>query len=345
MRSFRMFLFAFAVVALAACGGGAGLSTLQSPLPPSDPGALDPLGSSVGFEKGTLWVAYTEPLIRAFSANGNGAVTPLETLGSFAWPNSPGSIPGLPGTVDIAIAPDGTQWVLENKDFAEGGPGFRLFAVAPGDNQPENVYGDDVHSPFAVGLAGDGIMVGYYTSTGTTIATYPYAASNAPPMRTFKSTTPLLGFAEGNDGHLYVSRPNRVDVYLPTSTGCCPIRSIALTGLVGHVTVSAQEFAVGPDNSIYETDLPGNLSNPVMYVNVYAPGSGRVARRIGPLPANYNGLGFPVITVDSKNRLFVATQGKIYRFGPTANRAATPQRVMIDPTIGRAGAMAVGPNL
>ena len=77
----------------------------------------------------------------------------------------------------------------------------------------------------------------------------------------------------------------------------------------------------------------------------YAPGSGTVARRIGPLPADYTGFGFPVITVDAQNRLYVATTGKIFRFGPSANGAATPQKVMIDPTLGRPSAMAVGPRL
>jgi hypothetical protein len=336
MRSFRTFLFtAVAVVALAACGSGGGT------LPPSDSGSIDPSGSSVAFEKATLWVAYGGGPIKAFPTNGNGPVTAEKTLPSFRWSQTP----DIPGIVDVAIAPDGTQWVLENRSFALGGRGWRLFAVAPGDSQPENVYGDDVNYPFALGLAADGIMVGLSTANGDTIATYPYAASNAPAMRTFTSTDRILGFAESNDGHLYVSRPNRVDVYDATSTGCCPIRSIALTGLVGHVTVSAQQFAVGPDNSIYETDLPGNNANPVMYVNVYAPDSGAVARRIGPLPADYGGLGFPVITVDAKNRLYVATTGRIYRFGPSMDGVTARQGGMIDTTLGRPSAMAVGPRL
>ncbi|MDQ6925306.1 MAG: hypothetical protein M3154_03620 [Candidatus Eremiobacteraeota bacterium] len=340
MRSFRTFLYAFAVVALAACGGGSGGGALP---PASDPGTRDPSGSSVAFENTTLWVGYQQQ-VNAFSTKGNGPVTPAKTLPSFRWSNSIAA--PVPGIVDVAIAPDGTQWLLENRSAAEGGPGWRLFAVAPGDNQPENTYGDDVTFPFALGLAGDGVMVGYRDSNGvTTIATYPYAANNAPPLRTFRSTGRVLGFAEGNDGHLYVARPNGVDVYDPTSNGCCAIRSIATTGLVGHVTISSQEFAVGPNNSIYVTDLPGSNSNPVMYVNVYPPGSGKVGRRIGPLPANYDGLGFPVIAVDSSNRLYVATNGQIYRFGPSANGAAKPQRLMTDSTQSRPTALAVGPKL
>jgi len=338
MRSFRTSLYALAVVALAACGGSGG--TLPTAV---DPGTRTPSGSTVAFQKTTLWVGY-QTQVNAFSTDGNGAVTRQKTLGSFSWP---GSIAApVPGIVDVAIAPDGTQWILENRSAATGGPGWRLFAVAPGDTQPENVYGDDVNMPFALGLGGDGVMVGYRGSNGTaTIATYPYAANMAPPLRTWQSASQVLGFAEGGDGNIYVARANRVDVYGPTSNGCCPIRSIILAGLTGNVTINSQEFAVGPNNSVYVTDLPGSNANPIMYVNVYRPGSGKLSRRIGPLPANYNGLGFPVITVDSLNRLYVATNGQLYRFGAGAQGADAPQRVMTDSTQGRPTAMAIGPSL
>lgn len=339
MRSFRTFFCALAVVALAACGGSGSTLTPAA----NDPGTRGPSGSTVAFQKDTLWVAY-QTQVNAFSTNGNGPVTPAKTLGSFRWTSSIAA--PIPAVIDVAIAPDGTQWVLENRSAATGGPGWRLFAVAPGDTQPENVYGDDVNSPFALGLGGDGIMVGYRDANGvTTIATYPYAANMAPPIRTFTSTSAVLGFAEGGDGNIYVARSNRVDVYGPTSNGCCPIRSIALTGLTGHVTISSQEFAVGPNNSVYVTDLPGSNANPVMYVNVYPPGSGKLSRRIGPLPAAYDGSAFPVIAVDSLNRLYVATNGQLYRFGAGAQGADAPQRVMTDSTTGRPTAMAVGPSL
>jgi streptogramin lyase len=337
MRSFRTFLCAFAVATLAACGGGPGSSSLA----PAgyDPGTRAPSGSSVAFEKATLWVGYEQQL-SAFSTNGNGAVTPQESLSSFRWSTS-GAAP-VPGIVDVAIAPDGTQWLLENRSAAEGGPGWRLDAVAPGSTEVENTYGDDVNFPFAVGLAGDGIMVGYTDSNGiTTIATYPYAASNAPPIRTFRTQAKVRGFYEGNDGHLYVARTNKIDVYRPDSNGSGALRSIALDRPIGPL-ISPQEIAVGPDNSVYVTDLPG--SN-VMYVNVYPPGSGKLGRRIGPLPADYGGLGFPVITVDSKNRLYVATNAHFYRFGPGANGAATPQRVMNDSTQARPRSMSIGPAI
>ncbi len=333
------------MAALAACGGGSGGGAL--PPEAGELGARAPSGSSVAFEKRTLWVAYAQR-VNAFPTDGSGAVTPEKTLGDFPWFTSAGTpLPGSsPGIVDVAVAPDGTRWLLENRSFAEGGPGWRLYAVAPNETTPENTYGDDAHVPFALALGGDGIMVGYRDSNGvTTIATYAYAANNSAPIRTFTSSAPVLGLASGNDGHFYVARPNGYDVYDPTSTGCCPVRSVVTSGLTGTVTIGSQEFAVGPNNSVYVVDLPGGNANPVMYVNVYAPGSGKVARRIGPLPANYNGLGFPAIAVDSLNRLYVATQGTIYRFGPRANGAATPARVMTDSTPARPVALAVGPKL
>jgi hypothetical protein len=340
MLPFRMLAYAFAVVALAACGGGGSGGAVPAAAP--DTSTLDPNGTSVAFEKATLWVAY-DSSVNAFSADGSGNVTPLQTLGTFSWPDRTVDSPGI---TDIAIAPDGTKWVLENRSFALGGAGWRLFAVAPADRTPENQYGDSANRPFALGLAGDGVMVGYYDSTGSTIATYPYASNNVPPMRTFHTTDTVRAFAEGNDGRLYVAFANSVGVYRPESDGTAPLKSIPITTTApGHVTMGPHEFAVGPENSIYIVDLPGSNANPVMYVNVYAPGTATLARRIGPLPANYNGLGFPVIAVDSANRLFIATQGQLYRFGPNANGAATPQRVMNDPTQSRARALALGPKL
>jgi hypothetical protein len=343
MSSFRTFLYALAVAALAACGGG---SVAGLPPAASDLGTRAPSGSTIVFEKRTLWVAYANQ-VNAFSTGGSGAVTPQQTLGSLPWYDSSGvPIPGSPGIVDVAVAPDGTRWVLENRDAFLGGPGWRLYAVAPGDTQPENTYGDDVNRPFALALGGDGPSVAYRSSDGTTtIATYAYAASNSAPVRTLHLTGQVLGYAAGNDGHFYVARPNAFDVYRPIPNGWALVRSIPTTTPSGSVTISSQEFAVGPDASLYVVDLPGSSSNPVMYVNVYPRGSGTVARRIGPLPANYNGLGFPVIAVDAANRLYVATNGQIHRFGPRANGAAQPQLVMTDSTPARPVALAVGPKL
>lgn len=344
MRSFRTFLYALAVVALAACGGGGSAGALP-PAAVSDPGTRDPSGSTVAFEKRTLWVSYGQA-INTFSTDVGGPVTPLKRSGPFPWYNAQGvPIPALPGVVDLAIAPDGTRWLLESRDEFLGGSGWRLYAVAAHDNLPENTYGDDINRPFAFVLGGDGVMIGYSGASGTTIVEYPYAASSkVPPLRTLNLTGSVRGFAAGNDGRYYVLRPNSIGVYLPVAAGWSLVRSIATATRPG-VTIDSQAFAVGPDSSVYAVELPGNLNNPVMYVDVYARGSGTIARRIGPLPANYNGLGFPVITVDALNRLYVATQGSIYRFGPQANGTAKPQLVMTDATIGRPSALAVGPKL
>jgi hypothetical protein len=343
MRPLRIVLAALAVMSLAACGGG----SRGGSLPPSanDPGARAPSGSTVAFEKATLWVA-TDTLATAYSTNDNGAATALQYFGSISWLDKKAQ--PIPGIIDIAIAPDGTKWELENRDFAEGGPGWRLNAFAPNDihNYPaENTYGDDVNRPFQLALAGDGIMVGYVNAVTKMeiIATYPYAASLAPPIRKFK-TTGMYAFASGNDGHLYVARSNEFDVYAPDSNGCCPLRRIPLDAPLNYMG-SPQGFAVGPDNTIYVQDLPSTYTaDPVMYVNVYAPGSGTIGRRIGPLPDRFDVFSAPVITVDSKNRLYVATNGNIYRFAPGADGAAVPQRVITNHQ-GAPFAMAVGPAL
>jgi hypothetical protein len=342
MSSFRAFLYALAVVALAACGGGGVSSSAAVSVLPSaaraDSDMRDPNGSSVAFEKATLWVGYSNPRINVFSTDGNGAVTPQWTVGYISWTPTATSIPAI---VDVAIAPDGTQWILENRDFALGGSGWRLFAIARGSKTPEYVNGDDFHSPSRLGLAGDGVMVGLSDQNGArTIATYPYALSNAPATRVFEGTSSMGAFAEGNDGNLYVGRSDGYDVYRPDSTGCCPIRSVTFGRNPGA-------FAVGPNNSVYVMDVPSNASTTVMYVNVYAPGSATLARRIGPLPTTNSAFGpTRVIAVDAANRLFVATNGHFYRFGPNANGAATPQRLMTDPeTSSRAVTMAIGPGL
>lgn len=341
MRALRTFLYAFAVLALAACGGGSAGNALPAA---SDPGTRAPSGSNVEFAKDTVWLGY-DFQINAFSTNGNGAVTPVHSGSAIPWSDQRAQ--PTPGIIDLALAYEGTQWILERRDYTAGGPGWRLFAVAPGQNEPENVFGDDTTSAFGVGLAGDGIMVGYRETNAptTTIATYPYAASNAPPIRTFRTTKKVVAFAEGYDGFLYVARSAGYEVFRPTSDGT--------SGLVRRVYTDAPldpkdgqgSFAVGQDNSVYIVDLPGSYNNPVMYVNVYLPGSGHVSRRIGPIPADYGGFGFPRIAVDKLNRLYVATTGKIYRYGPKANGNATPGRVMTDSTQARVHAIAIGPAI
>jgi hypothetical protein len=339
MRTVRTLLYALGVVALSACGGGAH----GGALPPagSDAGPRAPSGSSVAFEKDTLWVAYTEAHgVNAFSTASGGTVTPLKHLFPYRWtPNNP----SIPGIVDVAIAPDGTQWILENRDFALGGSGWRLVAIAPGSTEAENMYGDDVNSPFGLALAGDGVMVGLRSPVNGahSIVTYPYAHSFAPPLRTFQSTRQILAFASGNDGHLYVRRPHAFEVYDPTSDGSTPVRRIQTDA------PQSSKFAVGPDNSIFVAEYIGRPASGQLFVNVYPPGSGTVGRRIGPIPSDFSPFGGTnVIAVDSIGRVYVATDGTIYRYGVHADGPSfKPQIVMNDPTLAHPVAMALGPNL
>ncbi len=340
MRSVRACFFALGLLTLAACGGG---SSGSGPLPPaaSDAGVREPSGSTVVFEHSTLWVGY-ELGINAYPTEANGPVTALKHLGDIPWHFINGhAFPEFPGIVDLAVAPDGTKWVLENYDAFMGGVGWRLFAIGPGDTTPENVEGDDTSYPISVALGDDGVFVASSSRDGRswTIAEYPYGASNAQPIRSIQTTSQVVGMAIGNEGHLYVARPSSVDVYGTTAGGCCPLRSIAVP--VGYV--GAHGFAVGPDTSIYVTELAGKGPNPALYVNVYSSKSGALQRRIGPLPTSGNAFGFPVITVDGRNRLYVATDGKIYRFGPRANGAVT-QPGWVDPAHSRPHSMAVGPK-
>ena len=308
-----------------------------------DPGTRAPSGSTVAFEKTTLWVGY-EQQISAFSTNGNGAVTPAKTYAAFRWSNSIAA--PFPGIVDIAIAPDGTQYLLENRSAAEGGPGWRLYAVAPGDNQPENTYGDDVNRPIAVGLGGDGIQVAYsdnrrYDDDRDVSVRREQRAADThaadAPARCSGSTKPPTDISTS-------CGPNHVDVYDQFANGSGPVRSINLTGLTGHVSLSSTEFAVAPNNTIYVVDLPGNNANRDVRERVPAGvGQGGAAHRTAA--ADYSGFGFPVITVDSLNRLYVATNGQFYRFGPNAQGADAPQRLMTDSTQSRVHALAVGPKL
>jgi hypothetical protein len=79
-------------------------------------------------------------------------------------------------------------------------------------------------------------------------------------------------------------------------------------------------------------------------VDVYPPGSGQVGRRIGPVPAFFDGFGTPQIAVDSKNRVYVATSQQIFRFAAGANGTDAPEHVF-SVSRGDAVAAAIGPKL
>jgi hypothetical protein len=288
-----------------------------------------------------LWVA-SDLRYAAFSTDGSGDVTPLRTGGTFEFSDPPGI--SRPGITDIVIAYEGTQWVLERRDFVFGSDGWRLFAVAPGENTAENVYGAETGHPFGLAMAGDGMMVGTTDRNGVyTIATYAFAASNSAPIRTWTSSERLNAFAMGNDGRLYVAHAaGTVDVYDANSTGGWTLfRSITTEKPLLYA--GQQGFAVGQNGSIYGIEL--DARNAAMYVNVFSPFTGKLTRRIGPVTYSTGAFLFPAITVDRLNRLYIATNGKFYRFGPKANGAATPQRVMTNPMNETPRALSVGPKL
>lgn len=329
-----------AVLLLAGCAGG-GTTIPAGTMSSASDAARVPEGTTVAFERNELWVAYRLRVDAFATASANGAVTPGVTLAPAPWP---GTTADTPGIVDVAVAPDRTKWVLENRSFALGGQGWRLFAYAPGETRPENTYGSDTDTPIGLGLAGDSVMVSFVRTNGTwAIASYPYGANFPPALRTFTSPTRLVAFAEGNDGRLYVARPDRVDVYRPNDTGCCPLRSIPIAL---PASTGTHGFTVGPEGSIYAFDGPNGYAAPqVAYVNVYSPSTGALVRRIGPIPSAFDPLApQPPIAVDANDRVYVATNGQIDRFGPRANGAATPQRVWTDTSAnGQPVALAVGP--
>jgi hypothetical protein len=69
-----------------------------------------------------------------------------------------------------------------------------------------------------------------------------------------------------------------------------------------------------------------------------------VGRRIGPVPAFFDGFGSPQIAVDSKNRVYVVTSQQIFRFPPAANGTDAPEHVF-SVSSGDAAAVAIGPKL
>lgn len=360
MRPIQTSLCALGVLVLSACGGSG-----HGPLPPAGGGGTLPVesgarnhgtdsarsvdpggtvgvnGSTVAFQRGTLWVTYNHG-VEVLSVNGSGAVTPNVTF----YPPWPGKPDG--NTVDSAVAPDGTVWILQiDTWFFFPSNAWRLVAYAPGETNSanyENVY-HGVGNAKALALGGDGVMVEteseHYDGSGT-INTYPYASNDPPPMRTFhKSAGHDLGFALGNNGRIYLKLADGFESYRPESDGSTPVEHI-ITTTPQRVLYYQGSFAVGPDNGIYVIDAVGfndgvtHNGDGRLYVNYYRRGSGTIARRIGPLPMRNDGDARPpVIAVDASNRLYVATSGTFYRFGPGANGDARPQRTMTNGPVNR----------
>jgi hypothetical protein len=340
MRTVWTALCALGVLALSACGGG-GSSGGAVPAG-SAPGSIDPNGSTVAFQSGSLWVA-SNTGVREFSTDDNGAATPRRMLGDFPWPAA-----GDPGPVDVAVAPDGTLWVLVGDHIAFGSSKWMVFAYPPGATDAHHLENSfhGTGGPAAFGLGGDGVLVG--TSFGPngdgTIQTYPYASTDAPPMRTFSVSPGHRGsFTMGYNSRIYLARADGFESYRPDSNGCCPVQTVVTSAPPENYPGS---FAVGPDSSIYATNLVGfhqpGSHGAVAYVNVYPPSSGTPARRIGPIAID-NGpdaLG-PRVVVDAQSRLYLGQSGTVYRFGATANGNAVPERTVT--FLGNVYGLAIGP--
>lgn len=371
MRSFRIVLSAFAVVALAACGGSGGSGGAALPaasggggvVPPSSSargitadgartvspdGMLEVNGSTVAFERGTVWVGHggINGSATEFSVNANGPVAPLRTFGGIPWIGDPVAESNI---TDVAVAPDGTIWILMGNQGVFVSSKWRLVAFPPRAQNAtppniENTYDGDGY-PLALGLGGDGVMVMFnnHNDPTPTINTYPYAANDPAPIRTFHLPDQRQsGFALGNNGRIYLARSDGFESYRPESDGSHPLEHIVTAAPLQPL--GRNGFAVGPDNSIFAIRYAGQQPNQTLFVDHYPRGSGTVNRSIGPLPLNPSPFATsPVITVDKKNRLYVWTFGKVYRFGPAANGNATPQRVIIDQTTRRASSIAIGP--
>ncbi len=268
---------------------------------------------------------------------------PISNLG---FPNEPGAFFGI---TDLAAAPDGTMYVLENDNALGGASSWRLVTVPPPGTHPAGmpVYDGD-GTPYEVALGPGGVLVEAYSRTnGLSIRTYAYGAVDPPAARTFKPTSDVtyFGFAVGPDGRIYIPRTNGFDVYAADATG--PITTIVTARPPAPYPGL---FRIARDGTIFSAELVdylkgGTGTTSTMYVNVYPPGSGTLARRIGPLPVVNDAQGRPpVIAVDANDTLYVGTNFSLYVFGPSANGNAAPDHLMTySSSIGWLDALAIGP--
>ena len=281
----------------------------------------------------SIWAGYligVGPLVR-YPKGGDGTVTGSMVSASLGFPTEPGAFFGVAG---LAAAPDGTMYVLQTDDALNGGSHWRIVTVAPPGAKPGTapVYDGD-GNPYAVELGPNGVLVESYSRTnGISIRTYPYGAIDPPATRTFQPTPnagTYFGFAVGPDGRIYIPRLDGFDVYAADATGCCPVT----LRTAYPPTEFPGLFKIGRDGSIFSAQLVNYFEysggTPSMYVNVYPPGSGAIARRIGPLPLVNDVLShLPVIAVDANNTLYVATNFSLYVFGPSANGNVAPDHLM-----------------
>ncbi|MBV8371155.1 MAG: hypothetical protein JO036_19745 [Candidatus Eremiobacteraeota bacterium] len=295
-----------------------------------------------------VWAAFQNgPAVDRFPTTGDGNQTGSSApppSASASFPSEPGAYIGIAG---LAAGPDGTMWELETDDAIGGGRNWRLVTVPPPGAAPSNAPAYDGDGrPLEVGLGPNGVLVESASQSGTlSIRTYPYGAVDPPATRTFMPTSdvPYFGFAVAPDGSIYIPRTNGFDVYAASGT-------LRTTIVTDHPpTPYPGLFVIGADGSLYSAELVNYLKSgsgtSTMFVNVYGPGSGTAARRIGPLPVTNDPLGRPpVIAVGPDNDLYVATNGSIYVFDAGANGNCMPEHLMTYPaSYGFVSALAIGP--
>ena len=323
MCALRFFVLGVAGLAIAGCAAG------NTSLP-----------AARGLAPTSIWVSFrTGGAMNIFPANSDGLTTP--SLAGVPGFGGPGMEP-LNGVVAFASSADGTMWPLATSDAVNGGRNWRMISIAPretGATSPALYDGDG--RPQAAALGSDGVMVEADTQPLglVTIRTYPYGAVDPPAIRTFtKSAVHLAGFAIGPDGLMYIPRRDGFDVFRADSTGCCALKTI-------HTASVPSGFTMGTDGSIYAIELSNYLRpGATMVVNVYPPGSETIGRRVGPLPVTNDALGAgPAIAVDRHDRLYVATNDRLYVFAAGADGPAQPLHTITYSDNDTVRAIAAGP--
>jgi hypothetical protein len=328
MRFVRATVSGLVVLALAACTGGS-----------ADP---PPFASGTRQAQTTIWAAFMSGAVDGFAANRTGTVQPSTVLprAQLLFPSRPDP---LNGAYAVAEAADGTLFVLLTDNTVFGGQNWRVVVFPPQNRTVSSNAYDGAGSPLGIALAPDGVMVAFVPAGGLpVIQTFPYGANDPAPIRTFHMAAGERRFGVGPGGQIDVETATGYAVFAPGSDGSAPLSTVTTTPAPSPFA----SFAVGSDGSVYIAELVGYLAGgttSTMYVDVYPPGSGTAARRIGPLPVlnDPDGLA-PAIGLDPSDDLYVATNDAFYVFDKTANGNAQPLGTMTYGTLGPVSSVAGG---
>ena len=326
MVSGRAVLYGLLVAGVASCGGGG--TALQRPAPA--PARVLVIGHFIG--------------LNVIQANGENAGQPVPTIdgvnpdvlqGLFGLTAADDPGPNCSDVYGIDLPnmaakdPAGRLWVLykKNLDIME------RHAVKPlGRRRPSKAQCfTDRQSDWVVypQTATPGVDPPAYRGTGEALAmkagpaglvievndpravgyfalrTYAYGGDPRTPIHTF-TVPPGSVFALGPDGTIYVPAAAGFNVYASDSNGCCPLKTIAT-----HGGLQGREFVVGSDGEIYVVEVDDAYSlaytSPFnFFVSVYAPDTGTLVRRFGPV-LGHNGIreGFG-IDVDARRNIYVS---------------------------------------